>query len=150
MKWRIWATPSLLLPPFGCGKEGAERRIFWLSSHSTFQHSPIVWYLGRPKKTARLQMQAAEMSLLYRFAGLRLRDRDRSLHIRRELWVKLLLLSIKISQLTWFRYLISMFPGCLSVEVFRAHKIERRPEEGPELTGDIIYSFWPVNVLRSP
>jgi len=71
------------------------------------------------------------MSFLRRVAGLSLRDRVRSLEIRRELGVEPPLLHIERSQLRWFGHLIRMPPGRLLLEVFRARPTGRRPRGRP-------------------
>ncbi|TWW81619.1 hypothetical protein D4764_01G0014340 [Takifugu flavidus] len=75
----------------------------------------------------RSQIQAAEMSFLRRVAGLSLRDRVRSLDIREELGVELLLLHIERSQLGWLGHLATMPSGRLPLEVFRTCPTGRLP-----------------------
>ena len=79
----------------------------------------------------RSQIQVAKMSFLQRQSGLSLSDRVRSLDIRGELRLELLLLRIERSQLRWFGHLIRMPPGCLLVEVFEASPTGRRPRGRP-------------------
>lgn len=55
--------------------------------------------------TGRTRIQAPKMSVLHRVAGLLLRDRVSSSTIQERLRGELLLLHIKWSQLSWFRYL---------------------------------------------
>lgn len=66
----------------------------------------------------RSQIQAAEMSIHCRVAGLSFKDRVRSSDIWRELGVVPLLLERR--QLRWFVHLIRMPPEHLPLEVFCA------------------------------
>jgi len=76
--------------------------------------------------TERMRLRT-EMIFLRRVAEHSLRDRVRSLDIRRELGVEPLLLRVEMSQLRWFGHLIRMPPGRLPLEVFRARPNVRRP-----------------------
>uniref|UniRef100_A0A674MGB6 Reverse transcriptase domain-containing protein n=1 Tax=Takifugu rubripes TaxID=31033 RepID=A0A674MGB6_TAKRU len=79
----------------------------------------------------RSRVQAAEMSFLRRVAGLSLRDRVRSSAIWEELGVESLLLRIERSQMRWLGHLVTMPPGRLPGEVFRACPSGRRSPGRP-------------------
>ena len=76
-------------------------------------------------------IQAAKMGFLRRVSGLSLRDRMRSLVIRKGLGVEPLLLRIERSQMRWLGHLVRIPPGRLPGEVFRARPTGRRPRGRP-------------------
>ncbi|TWW60957.1 hypothetical protein D4764_05G0010470 [Takifugu flavidus] len=93
----------------------------------------------------RSRVQAAEMSFLRRVTGLSLRDRVKSSAIREELGVEPLLLRVERSQMRWLGHLVSMPPGCLPGEVFRAC-----PWEDPGHVGETMSLNWSGNAWGSP
>ena len=71
------------------------------------------------------------MGFLRRVSGLSLRDRVSSSVIREGLGVEPLLLRIERSQTRWLGLLVTMPPGRLPGEVFRARPTGRRPRGRP-------------------
>ncbi len=91
------------------------------------------------KKKKRLQIQAGEMGFLRRVAGVSIRVKVKTLVIREELGVELLLLCNDRSQLRWFRHLVRMPPGRLPGEVFQACPAGKGPGADPGPGEEIIF-----------
>ncbi|XP_054656606.1 uncharacterized protein LOC129194983 [Dunckerocampus dactyliophorus] len=113
-----------------------KRELSWKAKLSIYRsiYVPTLIYgheLWVMTERTRSRIQAAEMSILRRVAGLTLRDRVRSSVIREELRVEPLLLHIERSQLRWLGHLVRMPPGRLPGEVFRACPAGRRPRGRP-------------------
>lgn len=89
-----------------------------------------------------------EIGFIWKVARHNLRDKVRSSIILRKLWVELFFHTER-SWLWWYRHLIKMSPGCLSLEIFQAHPTRRRPSGRPKALWRNMCPLLPKNTLES-
>ncbi|VDP00688.1 unnamed protein product [Soboliphyme baturini] len=99
----------------------------FMSMH-TYDHE--FWTMTEMLRTL---VQAAEMGLLRRVAGLTLLDMDQNADIRESLGVKPLLFQIEKSQLRWFVHVLRMPSEKKAKQLFLANPIERMFRGRPRL-----------------
>ena len=98
-----------------------KRLIYWSIYVPTLTYGLWIWIVT---KRIWLKIKVAEISFLWRVAGLSLRDKVNSSYIQAELWVESLLLYIERSKLRW--HLIGITLDNLALEVSCACPTERR------------------------